>query len=1530
MVAVLAVLGALGALLATRTITAEAVPAAVSASLNEYGFPNWYEDDTGIRVEPCLDPTNPQCVLNPTPGIYNPGAPTVFPTNFPDEFFYSIVDSDRLTTPGCAGAADPLAAGPGRAFVRLALEGAFATGAPIPGDQMVFGRVRVNVDGGLCPDTAYTFTHPYGTTTLTTDGSGSIPAGTGTVDVGCVPVAPTTCDYAEALGSPILDVGLLRWDPAVAPAAPAGYLGGGAGALNSIVGGVNNVFTITDGAGATVVTTNQFEVSAKLAGPLQTRFGQTDLGGAELAATATATVTVTNVDATTVNITAATTGTAEFAVTGGSCVPNPDPVALTEDASCTVQLAFTPAAVGLRTDTLTITHDGAFGAPFTHPLQGTGINVGDVPGIAVSTPTIAFGPTRLAAGAAPQQLIVSNPGSAPLLVTAADVLNDGGSFDAADRDAFVVTSNLCDGVFVPAGGSCTITASFRPVATHPYAATLQLSSNAGAPVDVALSGTGTGGIAAVSPVLNPETGFPTWYQDDAGVRLGECIDPVDPLCIVLTDPFYAGGPVIGLPSFDNFPEEYFYFVADSDVVPTPGCGAIPPGDVFVRMAHEAAFGGPDGAPVDGDQMVFGRLRIRGSGMCPNTVYTFTHPYGQTSLLTDGNGDIRPNTATVDVGCFPVAPARCDFTQSLASPVSASYLRQVTAPAGYLGDPNLFAPVTGSPFTAPGDAGPANYFRVTQGGTLIGETVNFAVMGKLVGPLMANPPTLNFGTVTLGNHDDRVVTFTNEGQGPLTVTAGAVTSVLGGPTGDYELLADACTGTTLDPVATSSDACTVTVRFHPTANGTRAAKLDVVHTALNSPLTVRITGIGGAPAGDPAISADPVAAAYPDLHTGQVSAAESIRLSNLGGQADLLISSAVLSGPGATAFTVVQDLCTGVLVAPDAECVIRVAFSPLSAGDHVASLDVASNVPSVPVLSVPLTGRGSSALPAAAAGLDGAGFPVWFQDANGVRLEPCYDPGNPQDPNCVVLADPTYNPANGLSFPGNFPSEFFYSIVESEPLEIPADDSCGGGGGAGGTAAIRMALEGAFGTGTPVAGQQLFFSRVRIQATGLCNNTTYNFEHPYGTTPVTSDGEGTVDDVTDVFNPVVDPMLTNGFLRWDPNVSPIAAPGYLGDARTFHRIVGSLYRPGGPGTEPVNSFSVSGGSLEDVSTDQFTVSGRVAGPVVGDVTSLSFAPQVEGTVSAGQSVTITNIGPVPVGSISAAVAGVDAADFVVAPAGTCTAATTLTLDQSCIVQVVFQPTSVGTKAATLVIDHSGLGTPLTVALSGTGTPAGSPEINVAPPSLSFGNQNVNIASVVRNVSVTNSGTAALTITAASTTGTGADQFLVTNNCASVDPGAPACTIGVSFRPTSSGLKSASLRIESNDPIRPVVTLALTGTGVAPVAQQNNNTLNFTARAGKTQNLTVELTNTGTAPLSLIGAPAITYSPQIEANPATDAPLKFSATHNCNNIAPGAKCKVTVTFNPGAGTVNQTFTTVMSLHSNALNTPSNVTLNGRRTN
>jgi hypothetical protein len=169
------------------------------------GFPVWYKDENGLRLQLNVDPNDPFSGITPA-DLPNPGQPVSFPDNFPSEAFYFAAEAEMETGTG------------ERARLVLALEAAFAAEVPVEGDQMVFGRVRVRV-AGLQPNAAYTVTHPYGVDTFIAepdgDGFGEINF---TEDIGTCPL-----DFEGALKSRIHP--FLQWDPSIPPAAPEGYIG---------------------------------------------------------------------------------------------------------------------------------------------------------------------------------------------------------------------------------------------------------------------------------------------------------------------------------------------------------------------------------------------------------------------------------------------------------------------------------------------------------------------------------------------------------------------------------------------------------------------------------------------------------------------------------------------------------------------------------------------------------------------------------------------------------------------------------------------------------------------------------------------------------------------------------------------------------------------------------------------------------------------------------------------------------------------------------------------------------------------------------------------------------------------------------------------------------------------------------------------------------------------------------------------------------------------------------------------------------
>jgi hypothetical protein len=217
-------------------------------------------------------------------------------------------------------------------------------------------------------------------------------------------------------------------------------------------------------------------------------------------------------------------------------------------------------------------------------------------------------------------------------------------------------------------------------------------------------------------------------------------------------------------------------------------------------------------------------------------------------------------------------------------------------------------------------------------------------------------------------------------------------------------------------------------------------------------------------------------------------------------------------------------------------------------------------------------------------------------------------------------------------------------------------------------------------------------------------------------------------------------------------------------------------------------------------------------------SLSFTG-TPGATSAAQAVTIANIGTVPISITSIARLGTDAAQF--GHSHTCNGGVlpaSLPPGISCTVNVTFTPTGAGSKTASLSVSVTGA-TAQTVAL--TGTVAGA-TLRVLPAAVNFGNQALN-TSRSQNLTVSNTGNSPLALSPSVLGGANPNQFsqfagvanggcVVNGAWRTLQPGL-SCTIQVRFRPTSVGVKNATVTVNAAAPAVPVV-VTLTGTGILP--------------------------------------------------------------------------------------------------------------------
>jgi hypothetical protein len=144
--------------------------------------------------------------------------------------------------------------------------------------------------------------------------------------------------------------------------------------LAAINGGVSDMSFLKDKLSSTQLA----DLAAYIANPGSTNtqpvatLSSTTLGFGSVNTGSTSgqqTITLTNTGAATLQLAAISISSNEFARVGGTCAPT---TALAVNANCTMNLTFTPATTGVRSATLTITHNAAVSTS-TVSLAGTGV-----------------------------------------------------------------------------------------------------------------------------------------------------------------------------------------------------------------------------------------------------------------------------------------------------------------------------------------------------------------------------------------------------------------------------------------------------------------------------------------------------------------------------------------------------------------------------------------------------------------------------------------------------------------------------------------------------------------------------------------------------------------------------------------------------------------------------------------------------------------------------------------------------------------------------------------------------------------------------------------------------------------------------------------------------------------------------------------------------------------------------------------------------------------------------------------------------
>lgn len=749
-----------------------------------------------------------------------------------------------------------------------------------------------------------------------------------------------------------------------------------------------------------------------------------------------------------------------------------------------------------------------------------------------------------------------------------------------------------------------------------------------------------------------------------------------------------------------------------------------------------------------------------------------------------------------------------------------------------------------------------------------QTVNLGATG--VPATLLSTTSVNFGNVVVGTTS------------PLSTVT--VHNILGTPLTINSLAVSFGTPFSIDPTTTCltstvpvGGSCTVNLKVSPTANGLTSATLTLADNAPGSPQSVALSANGV-----PAVQLSAGSLAFGSVPVNVVSPSQNLTVTNNQSTA-LAISSIGFTGPFALSMVPGSSTCpspSGSLAA-GASCVYAVTFDPTATGAASGTISINDGAASSPQTAT-LSGTGTLATTLSATSLAFGNVIVGAASAS----------------QTITLSSLQLVPLHfsAISVPAP------YSIVAgagacSVATPVPANSSC--------TITVKL---------TPTA-------------LGAVAPSSITISHDAVTSPqsVTLTGNGvaavTITPNPVAFGQVVTSTVSSQVVTLTNNMSVpltlMAGSGVTGTGYALGTSTCTASVPAGatcqvtinlnpttPGSYPgtIKLVDNAPGSPQTIPMTATAVPAVVVAP-----TTLTFAAQLQGTTSPGQTVTLTNNQAVPLSITSLAISGTNASDFGVT-SGCPTTPATLPAASNCGLVVTFTPTGTGTRIARLTINDDASTSPTQII---TLTGAGNAPLTITPASALNYTAPVGSSSTFVQFTVTNTNAAGpVHISSLQTTG----DFSETQTSCPLVPNALAngasCVVTVNFIPTIAGTRGGQLHIYDDQITSPQI-VNLQGVGTSPLTLSSNSLIFQPTKIGTTSApLNVTLTNHESQ--------SETFSIGVTG--------QFTAVSNCPGgvIAANSSCLIVTNFVPTtSGPINGSLNVT---HSAANGSPIGLSLSG----
>lgn len=829
---------------------------------------------------------------------------------------------------------------------------------------------------------------------------------------------------------------------------------------------------------------------------------------------------------------------------------------------------------------------------------------------------------------------------------------------------------------------------------------------------------------------------------------------------------------------------------------------------------------PSGSPalaVSSNALQFGSVPIGGNAQQTLTITSSgTAPLDINALNASGSGFSAQ---------MPSLPLTLQPGQSLALPV-AFVPKTSGAAAGQL--------VIGS------NAANASSVTVNLAGD--GASSTPAPPSSATPALTLSSTSVDFGSVAAGSQGSNSVTLTSSGTAAVVIQTIAV-SGSGFSIGNMQL------PLTLAP----GQQVALPITFAPTGAGAQQGEITLTDNATGSPNSISLTGTGTTSA---SLSV-PQSVEFGDVTVGSAGSKTITLVSN--GTAPVTIESITVAG---ASFSGSPQSLPQVLQ-PNQQLSLKLKFSPEAEGDATGTVTITSDAAASRSTAVKIHGKGIGAtVPALSASATTLSFGQVAVGSQAIKTVTVTSTGTaPATISAGSITGTGYTatyagvPVQNLSAPLTLqPGQQVSFDVVFDPSQASTSNG-------------QLSLS--TNTGSPV--------NVSLSGTGIANT------YPALTLSAPSLDFG---DVEMGSQKVLQLTLTSsGTAPVTVSSSAVAGNNFQITSTTYPTGITNLPATLNPGQQIVLSITFSPNAVSSFTGNVALTSNASGGtanvPLSGtgdavpaaslalSATSINFG-QVQVGSTGTRSLTLTSSGNAPLNIIAITVSG---AQFSATPS----LPVTLQPNQQLTLTLTYAPTAEEADSGTLTIASNDPSGPATVSLGGSGTVATSPQLTVNPTAVSFGNEPLN-SPASQTVTLTSSGTAALTITAASVTGSGFSVSGVTFPI-TLNPNQTA-TLQVQFDPTSAGAATGQLTVSSNATGGTVqVPLSGTGTAVATTPQLtvSAGSLSFgNVAVSSTATLPLTLTSTGTAPVTISAA-------AVSGAGFADSGVTFPITLNPNQTA-----------------------------------------------